>query len=103
MRMRATDVLRRPVATNSSVSGIRLRFVPAKFDNLGLLRGVRMRIATINFQLAIDTANEPVVRNHSAHGPLDKQFGVANTARPDILRFMPAHVPRKTHVTLLFL
>jgi hypothetical protein len=42
-----------------------------EFDSSRLLRCVRMRIAAINFQLPIDTATKSIMRNHSAHGPLD--------------------------------
>src|SRR5258706_15047598 len=99
MRMRATDVLRRPVATNSSVSGIGL--FSGEFDDLGLLRGMRVRITAINFQLPINMPTEPIVRNHSPHGTLDQQFRMPFAARPDILRFVTAHVSGKTHVDFL--
>ena len=61
-----------------------------------------MRIAAINFQLAIHIPTETIVRNHSADGALDQQFGMAGTARPDTFRLMPADVTGKTHITLLF-
>ena len=48
-------------------------------------------------------ATEPIVRNHSSHGPFDQQFRMASAPRPDILRFMSANVTRKTHITFLFL
>jgi hypothetical protein len=45
--------------------------VAGEFDGSGLLRGMRMRIAAIDFQFPINTPAESVMRNHSAHGPLD--------------------------------
>src|SRR5438105_14575035 len=44
-----------------------------------------------------------IVRNHSSHGAFDQQFRMASAACPDILRFVAADVPGKTHVTFLFL
>src|SRR6516162_5340938 len=101
MRIRATDVLRRPVAMNSSVSGIgsgRLNF-----HSLGLLRCMGMRIAAIDFQFPIHVPAKSIVRNHSAHGAFDQQLRMTSPARPDIFRFMSADVTGKTHVTFLFL
>ncbi len=54
---------------NSSACGI--DYGPLKFDSFGLLRGVRMRIAAIHFQLPINMPTEPIVRNHSADGAFD--------------------------------
>src|SRR5207244_11022244 len=49
MRMRATEVLRRPVAMNSCGCAIKKL---SKQNRGWFLRGVRMRIAAVNFQLS---------------------------------------------------
>jgi hypothetical protein len=56
-----------------------------KFDSLRLLCRMGMRTAAINFQFPINCATEPIVGNHSAHRPLDQQFRVPKTPRPNIL------------------
>jgi len=63
---------------------------------------MRMRIAAINFQLSINGAAEPIVRNHAADGTFHQQFGMSRTSRADVLRFVPADEARKTHVSFLF-
>jgi hypothetical protein len=74
-----------------------------KRDDLRLLCGMGMRIPPINFQFPIDCATQPIVRDHSAHGPLDQQFRVPKATGLNILRFVATHVPRKAHVAFLFL
>ena len=61
-----------------------------------------MRIATIYFQLAIHIPAKSIVRNHSANSTFDQQLRMPSAACPDALRFVSAHVTRKTHITFLF-
>src|SRR5262245_59719220 len=99
MRMRATDVLRRRVAVNASACGID---APLSCGSFGLLRGVRMRIAAIHFELSINMPTEPIMRNHPADGAFDQQLRMASAAPPDTFRFVSADVTRKTHISFLF-
>src|SRR6267378_8056442 len=92
IRMRATEVLRRPVAMNSCDCAIKK--LPQQ-DRSWFLRIVRMRIASVNFQLSINRATEPIVRDHPAHGPLDQQFRMPRATGPNVLRFVTAHIARE--------
>src|SRR6266516_1745111 len=94
MRIRATDVLRRPVAMNFCVCAI--KFSSGEFDRMWLLRGVRMGIAAINFQFAINRAAQPIVRDHSTHCPLNQQFRMTRAPGAGVLRFVTAYVARET-------
>src|SRR5690242_4744289 len=60
-----------------------------------------MIFAPINFQFPINGTAEAIVRNHSTYRPLDKQFGMAHPARPDVFRFMATDVTGKAHESFL--
>src|SRR5450755_2677781 len=62
---------------------------------------MRMQIAAINFEFPINGAAETVVRNHSAHGPFDKEFGVTHSSRTRRLCLVSADESGKAHITLL--
>jgi hypothetical protein len=65
---------------------------------------MRMQIAAINFELPINGAAETVVRNHSAHGSFDQEFGMTHPSRTRRLRLVSADESGKAHITfLLFL
>src|ERR1700737_2851204 len=98
-RIRATAVLRRPVAMNSWVAAISSWL--GELDRLRLLGGMGMALAAINFQLPINGAAKPIVRNHAAHGAFDQQLRVAHPPRANGFRFVAAYISGKTHVTLL--
>src|ERR1700682_816087 len=102
MRMRATEVLRRPVAMNSCVCAMLSSDSLGEFYRLGLLSQVRVRLAAINFEFAIDGASQAIMGNHSTDRALYQQLRVAGPTRPDILGFVTADKSRKTHETLEF-
>src|SRR5438309_6565971 len=95
MRMRATEVLRRPVAMNSCAGAIK----KLRQRNRGwFLRGVRMRTAAVNFQLSINRATEPIMRNHPAQGPVDEEVGMPRATVPNGLRFVTGDMFRMIDV-----
>src|SRR5437763_1558474 len=100
MRTRATEVLRRPVAMNSSVSAIR-KFSFCDLHGPRLLCRVRMRLAAINLDLAINRTPQAIVRDHSANRALDQQFRMTRAPCADALGFMTTDETGKAHVSLL--
>src|ERR1051325_11281112 len=73
----------------------------AAFYRLWVLCGVRMGIAAIDLELAINRATEAVVRNHAAHRPFDQQLRMTRPPGSDTLGFVAAHVSGKAHIALL--
>src|ERR1700730_8719851 len=73
-----------------------------KFYRLGLLSCVRVGIAAINFEFAINGASQAIMRNHSPNGALHQQLRVPGSTCPDVLGFVTADKSRKTHETLEF-
>ena len=62
---------------------------------------MRVLIAAINLEFAINRTPQAVVRNHAANSSLDQKLRMTLTTRREILRLMPAHIPREAHVRFL--
>src|SRR2546423_14662767 len=99
MRMRATDVLRRPVAMNSCVWAI-IESGLAELYRFRLLSRMRMRITPVHFQFSVNRPPETIMRNHSSNCTLHQQLWVPGAPRAGVFRFMAPDESGKAHKSL---